>query len=182
MASIDETDGRQTVTVAESADRGPNRVLDFRGGLDRFSKKWRNRGWELPTLDLPACVNLPKGPDVEANVDLRSWAARESLPARFNREVKSRMIPSFSSEQLGNYGESPFEVLEPGGSSMRRERVWPGLEKARWCGVHNLTASSHGHMSAERKYGWGGTEAWFQSPEVTDVPGTPFQGIIGYNS
>ncbi|MFB6200792.1 MAG: hypothetical protein ABEI98_02160, partial [Halorhabdus sp.] len=58
MATIDETDVRQIVTVAEHAHPRPDRVLDVGGGPGRFSKEWRNRGADVTTVDLPSVVDL----------------------------------------------------------------------------------------------------------------------------
>ncbi|MFB6200793.1 MAG: methyltransferase, partial [Halorhabdus sp.] len=116
----------------------------------------------------------------EAGLDVRPGDARESLPAGFDLVFSARMILSFSTEELGDYFESAFEALEPGGTFMCTERVLNRSESARRFAVHMLTVSPNGHMYTEREYESALTEAGFQSPEVQDVPGTPFQWIIGH--
>ncbi|MFB6070616.1 MAG: class I SAM-dependent methyltransferase [Halanaeroarchaeum sp.] len=180
MATIDEATVRQIVTVAEHAHPRPDRVLDVGGGPGRFTAEWRDRGADVTTVDLPPVVDVLGDHYDERGFEVRVGDATEDLPTGFDMVFSARMIPSFSPTDLQAYFENAFDALLPGGTFMCTERVWDRSESARRFGFHMLTVGDADHRYTAAEYEAALADAGFVDTDVPEVPGTPFQGIVGH--
>jgi len=180
MSTIDEATVRQIVTVAEHAHPQPDTVLDVGGGPGRMSAEWRARGADVTTVDLPPVVDILGDRYEERGFDLRAGDATVDLPTGFDVVFSARMIPSFSPADLQAYSENAYQALNPGGTFMCTERVWDRSESARRFAFHMLTVGESDHRYTTAEYEAALEDAGFVDSAVTDVPNTPFQGIIGH--
>lgn len=179
MATIDDATVRAFVTTAEHAHPRPDRVLDVGGGPGRLAAEFSRRGADVTLFDIPPVVEMLADHHAEMGVETVAGDARESLPGGFDLVFSARMILNFSPAELRDYFANAFEALDPGGTFMCTERAQDRSEAATRFAVHMLTVSPEAHRYDAADYREALAEVGFVEPEVRDIPGTDFQGIVG---
>lgn len=180
MANVDSQTVRASVTAAEHGHPRPERVLDVGGGPGTFAREFARRGAAVTLLDQPEVIEIVS-PLLESEpVDLVSGDMLDSLPTEFDLVFCSRITHMFGPEENSKLLANCFEALKPGGTLVCTDFVRGRSPRAPIFAVNMLAQTENGDTYSEGEYCEWLVEAGFDGIEISDVPATELQAIIGH--
>lgn len=180
MATVDESTVRAFVTEAIHSHPHPDRVLDVGGGPGRFSKEFVRRGFAVTMFDRPGTIETVEPLLNGTRVELVSGDALESLPRGFDLVFCSRLAHGFDRDENRRLLANVADALEPGGTVVHVDYVRDRSDRASTFGAKMLAQTPGGNTYTGDEFETWLTDAGLEDVEIRDVPGTPYQSIVGH--
>jgi SAM-dependent methyltransferase len=180
MASVDSRTIRASVTAAEHAHPRPETVLDVGGGPGVFSSEFARRGAEVTLLDQPDVVEIVSPLLESTSIDLVSDDMLDSLPTEFDLVFCSRITHMLGPEENFQLLENCFEALESGGTLVCTDFVRGHSPRAPIFALNMLAQTENGNTYSEREYREWLESVGFEGVEISEIPGTELQAVIGH--
>lgn len=176
-AARDEGEVRAAVTAAVHEHPDADRVLDVFGAAGGYAREFARRGYDVTLLDRQDVLDADEPLLEHEPVALEPGDPLEGVPGTYDLAFCANAARTLSPADNRRLLAALHDAVEPGGTVVLVDVLRDHADDAGLVAAEMLATTRDGGVYGEADFGEWFSEAGFDHPRVSDVPGTGVQAV-----